>query len=49
MPKPLELKFDPVTADLAYIRWLGDRRQIESQTKDWSKPSWTARRKLANG
>jgi uncharacterized protein YecE (DUF72 family) len=37
MPKPMELKFDPITADLSYIRWLGDRRQIESQTTDWSK------------
>jgi uncharacterized protein YecE (DUF72 family) len=37
MPKPMELKFDPVTADLAYIRWLGDRKQIESQTTNWSK------------
>ena len=37
MPKPMELKFDPVTADLAYIRWLGDRKHIESQTTNWSK------------
>ena len=37
MPKPMELKFDPITADLSYIRWLGDRRHIESQTTDWSK------------
>jgi uncharacterized protein YecE (DUF72 family) len=37
MPKPTELGFDPITTDLAYIRWLGDRRQIESQTTNWSK------------
>ena len=33
MPDPLELQFDPVTADRTYIRWLGDRKQIEAQTK----------------
>jgi hypothetical protein len=24
MPNPAELKFDPITADWTYIRWLGD-------------------------
>jgi uncharacterized protein YecE (DUF72 family) len=37
MPKPMELKFDPIITDWTYIRWLGDRRQIESQTTNWSK------------
>jgi uncharacterized protein YecE (DUF72 family) len=37
MPKPMELKFDPVTADFVYIRWLGDRKWIESQTVSWNK------------
>jgi uncharacterized protein YecE (DUF72 family) len=39
MPRPAELfeKFDPITADFAYIRWLGDRKGIEEQTKTWDK------------
>jgi hypothetical protein len=32
MPNPLELDFDPITTDRRYIRWLGDRKQIEAQT-----------------
>ena len=30
-------KFDPVTADFAYIRWLGDRKGIEEKTKHWDR------------
>lgn len=30
-------KYDVVTADFAYIRWLGDRKGIEEQTKRWGK------------
>jgi uncharacterized protein YecE (DUF72 family) len=37
MPSPAELKFDPITADWTYIRWLGDRKQIEAQTMTWDK------------
>jgi hypothetical protein len=37
MTDPLELQFDPITADWTYIRWLGDRRQIEAQTMTWDK------------
>jgi len=39
MPRPLEYfeKFDPITADFTYIRWLGDRRGIEERTKTWDK------------
>jgi uncharacterized protein YecE (DUF72 family) len=37
MPNPAELDFDPITADRTYIRWLGDRKQIESQTMTWDK------------
>jgi uncharacterized protein YecE (DUF72 family) len=39
MPRPAELfaKFDPLTADFAYIRWLGDRKGIEEQTKTWDR------------
>ena len=31
MPRPAELfeRFDPITADFTYIRWLGDRKGIE--------------------
>ena len=37
MPNPAELKFDPITADWTYIRWLGDRKQIEALTETWDK------------
>lgn len=39
MPGPSELtpKFDPITADWTYIRWLGDRKGIEKLTTTWDK------------
>ena len=39
MPRPSEIfeKFDPITADFTYIRLLGDRTEIEKQTKIWDK------------
>jgi len=40
MPRPSQLftpAADPVTADFAYIRWLGDRKGIEERTKTWDK------------
>ena len=39
MPRPWEMKdkLDPVTADFTYVRWLGDRKGIEEQTKTWDK------------
>jgi len=39
MPRPDEVfqKFDPITADFTYIRWLGDRYGIEKETKTWDK------------
>jgi uncharacterized protein YecE (DUF72 family) len=39
MPLPQELfeKYDPITANFAYIRWLGDRKGIEKLTKVWNK------------
>ena len=37
MPSPEELKFDPITAEWTYIRWLGDRKSIEEQTTTWDK------------
>ena len=38
MPRAYELfeQFDPLTADFAYIRWLGDRKGIETLTKVWN-------------
>jgi uncharacterized protein YecE (DUF72 family) len=39
MPRPLQWfeKIDPVTADFAYVRLLGDRKEIEKETKIWNK------------
>jgi uncharacterized protein YecE (DUF72 family) len=39
MPRPAELfeTGDPVTADFAFVRWIGDRKGIEEQTKVWNR------------
>jgi uncharacterized protein YecE (DUF72 family) len=39
MPRPAQWfeKFDPITADFAYVRWLGDRKGIEERTKVWNE------------
>jgi uncharacterized protein YecE (DUF72 family) len=39
MPRPWEMKekFDLVTTDFVYVRWLGDRKGIEKTTKVWDK------------
>jgi len=39
MPRAREWfgQFDPITADFTYVRWLGDRKGIEQQTKVWDK------------
>lgn len=37
MPGPSELRFDPITADWTYIRWLGDRKSIEERVMTWDK------------
>jgi uncharacterized protein YecE (DUF72 family) len=39
MPGPVEIfeKFDPITADFAYVRLLGDRKGIEKLTMTWNK------------
>jgi uncharacterized protein YecE (DUF72 family) len=37
MPGPLEMKFDPVTANFSYVRLLGNRKQIEITTMVWEK------------
>ena len=39
MPRPKQLfdRFDPITTDFAYVRWIGDRKGIEEQTKVWDQ------------
>lgn len=39
MPGPAQWfdKLDPITADFTYVRWLGDRKGIEEQTKVWNE------------
>jgi uncharacterized protein YecE (DUF72 family) len=39
MPRPWEYQkqFDFLTADFAYVRWLGDRKRIEKRTQIWDK------------
>jgi uncharacterized protein YecE (DUF72 family) len=39
MPRPWEMKekFDLVTTDFAYVRWLGDRKGIEEVTLAWDR------------
>lgn len=37
---------DPVTADFAYIRWLGDRYGIEKKTRRWDKVVVDRRREM---
>ena len=39
MPRPAQWfeKFDPITADFTYVRWLGDRKGIEDSTKVWNR------------
>ena len=37
MPLPADYKFDPITSDWTYVRWLGDRKGIEKVTKTWDK------------
>ncbi len=39
MPRPWEFapKFDPITADFTYVRWLGNRKGIEAVTQSWDK------------
>lgn len=39
VPRPWEMKekFDLITAGFTYVRWLGDRKGIEEQTKTWNE------------
>jgi uncharacterized protein YecE (DUF72 family) len=48
MPRPSELlaEGDPITTDFTYIRWLGDRKEIEEHTKVWDKTIVDRRRDL---
>jgi uncharacterized protein YecE (DUF72 family) len=50
VPRPWEMKekFDLITADFAFVRWLGDRKGIEKQTTIWDKTVVDRRGDLAN-
>lgn len=50
MPRPWELngQFDFLTADFAYVRWLGNRKRIEEQAKTWDKTVVDRRGDLVN-
>jgi len=37
VPRPWEMDRDLVTADFAYVRWLGNRKGIEETTTTWDK------------
>lgn len=49
MPRPRQWfeTVDPITADFTYVRWLGDRKEIESITKAWNKTIVDRSRDLA--
>jgi uncharacterized protein YecE (DUF72 family) len=50
MPRPWEMpnKFDLITSDFTYVRWLGDRKGIEEVTKTWDKTVIDRREDLTN-
>ncbi len=50
VPRPWELKekFDLITADFTYVRWLGDRKGIEALTETWDKVIVDRKRDMAN-
>lgn len=50
MPRPWEMpsKFDLITSDFTYVRWLGDRKGIEEVTKTWDKTVIDLREDLTN-
>jgi uncharacterized protein YecE (DUF72 family) len=50
VPRPWEMKekFDMITADFAYVRWLGDRHGIEKVTRVWDKTVVDRKDDLAN-
>jgi uncharacterized protein YecE (DUF72 family) len=41
-------KLDPLTSSFSYVRWLGDRKGIEEQTKSWDKTIIDRRSALQN-
>ena len=41
-------KIDPITTHFTYVRWLGDRKGIEEQTKIWDKTIVDRRADLKN-
>ena len=41
-------KFDLITADFTYVRWLGDRKGIEQETKTWDRAIVDRRADLKN-
>src|SRR6202521_3129306 len=49
MPRPAQWfeKFDPITANFTYVRWLGGRKGIEAETKVWDKVIVDRRAKLS--
>ena len=50
VPRPWEMKekFDLVTMDFGYVRWLGDRHGIEKVTRVWDKTVVDRKDDLAN-
>ncbi len=50
VPRPWEMKdkFDLITADFMYVRWLGDRKGIEEVTRIWDKTVVDRREDLTN-
>jgi uncharacterized protein YecE (DUF72 family) len=50
VPRPWEMKekFDLITADFTYVRWLGDRKGIEEVTKTWDRTVVDRREDLTN-
>jgi uncharacterized protein YecE (DUF72 family) len=49
MPRPTQWfeKFDPITTDFTYVRWLGDRKGIEEKTKVWNEVIVDRRQELS--
>ena len=39
LPRPKQLfeRFDPITTDFTYVRWIGYRKGIEQETKTWNR------------
>jgi uncharacterized protein YecE (DUF72 family) len=50
MPRPWDIagKFDLITSDFTYVRWLGDRKGIEEVTRIWGETVVDRREDLTN-